>query len=175
MKWNVSDEVAETLDLAAKQVLIPDFDPRCPPVIRRAEIEKLLPHRDPFLFLDEILYMDPERGIIAARYDLARGEYILSGHFPGEPTWPGIFQVEGITQAGGLLYNRTHKLEGGPGVMTNVLAARFMERITPGADLIVIAQNMEFGPMTDVVGQTLQNGKICSVAATRFYSLSEDF
>ncbi len=59
--------------------------------------------------------------------------------------------------------------------MTNVLAARFMERITPGADLIVIAQNMEFGPMTDVVGQTLQNGKICSVAATRFYSLSEDF
>lgn len=174
MRWNPSDEVAELLDVASKHLLLPDLDPTCPPVMGRPEIERILPHRDPFLFLDEVLHFDLDNGVAAARYDLERGRFILSGHFPDAPMWPGIFQVEGINQVGGLLVNHAHKTEGGLGVLTNVLASRFMRKVTPGADLLMIARILDFGDMTEVVGQTLQNGEICSVAATRIYSLSEE-
>lgn len=173
MKWSASDEVAELLNFASKQLLLPDLDPGSAPVMRRTKIEEILPHRDPFLFLDEILYFDPERGMIAARYDLERGRFILSGHFPGNPTWPGIFQVEAVSQAGGLLYNHIHNIEGEVGLLTNIIAARFMGKITPGSDLIVVVRLLDFGQMGEFVGQTLQNGRICAVAATRCYSLSE--
>lgn len=174
MRWNPSDEVAELLDVASKQLLLPDLDPVRPAIMRRAEIERILPHRDPFLFLDEILHFDPDKGTIAARYDLEKGKFILSGHFPGAPTWPGIFQVEAVNQAGGMMYNHIHKIGGELALLTNILAARFMVRITPGADLFVIARLLDYGQMCEFVGQTLQNGKICSVAATRCYSLSEE-
>jgi 3-hydroxymyristoyl/3-hydroxydecanoyl-(acyl carrier protein) dehydratase len=174
MKWSPSEEVTELLDFASKQLLLPDLNLGSSPVMRRNEIEGILPHRDPFLFLDEILHFDPDEGMIAARYDLAKGNFILSGHFPGDPTWPGIFQVEAVSQAGGLLYNHIHKIEGEVGLLTNIIAARFMGKIAPGADLIVVARLLDFGQMGEFVGQTLQNGKICSVAATRCYSLSEE-
>jgi 3-hydroxymyristoyl/3-hydroxydecanoyl-(acyl carrier protein) dehydratase len=174
MKWNPSDEVAELLNFASKQLLLPGLDPESPPVMRRTEIEEILPHRDPFLFLDEILHFDPGEGMIAARYDLEKGKFILSGHFPGNPTWPGIFQVEAISQAGGLLYNHIHKIEGDIGLLTNIIAARFIAKITPGTDLFVVTRVLDYGQMVEFVGQTLQNGKICSVAATRCYSLSEE-
>lgn len=174
MKWDVPVEVAQVLDGALKSPLLPGLDPSCPPVLRRSEIHQALPHRDPFLFLDDILHLDEEAGIVAARYDLEKGRVFLSGHFPDAPTWPGVFQIEAIAQAGGLLYNRMHKVEGEIGLLTNVLSARFVSKITPGAELVIVVHVLDYGQMAEIVGQTLQNGKICSVAAVRFYSLSED-
>jgi 3-hydroxyacyl-[acyl-carrier-protein] dehydratase len=173
MKWNVTEEVADLLNLAQASFLVPDLDTMHLPLLNRSEIEQVLPHREPFLFLDEIIFMDEEQGVIVAKYDLERGRVFLEGHFPGAPTWPGIFQVEAITQAGGLLFNYTHKIHD-IGLLTNVLAARFMEKITPGADLYIVARVLDYGQLVEIVGQTIQNRKICSVAATRFYSLSEE-
>jgi UDP-3-O-[3-hydroxymyristoyl] N-acetylglucosamine deacetylase / 3-hydroxyacyl-[acyl-carrier-protein] dehydratase len=174
MKWDVPVEVAQVLDVALKSPLWPSLDPSCPPVLRRSEIHQALPHRDPFLFLDDILHLDEEEGIVAARYDLERGKVFLSGHFPNAPTWPGVFQIEAIAQVGGLLYNRMHKVEGEIGLLTNVLTARFVNKITPGAELYIVARVLDYGQMNETIGQTIQNGKICSVAAVRCYSLSEE-
>ena len=174
MKWDVPPEVAEVLDVALKSPLLPGLDPSGTPVLGRNEINKALPHRDPFLFLDDILYLDEEEGLVAARYDLERGRFIMSGHFPDAPTWPGVFQIEAVAQAGGLLYNRMHKVEGEIGLLTNVLTARFVSKITPGAELYIVARVLDYGQMNETVGQTIQNGKICSVAAVRCYSLSEE-
>jgi 3-hydroxyacyl-[acyl-carrier-protein] dehydratase len=173
MKWNVPEEVTDLLNLAQTSFLMPDFDTLRLPLLNRSEIEQVLPHREPFLFLDEVFCLDEEKGVIAAKYDLERGRVFMEGHFPDAPTWPGIFQVEAITQAGGLLFNHMHKIQD-IGLLTNVLAARFMERITPGAGLYIVARVLDYGQMTEIVGQTIQNGRICSVAATRFYSLSEE-
>lgn len=172
MKWQVPAPVAELLDAAAQSPLLVQRSHS--PVLQRQEIEQALPHRDPFLFLDEVVHLDPEEGWIAARYDLKRGEAIVAGHFPGHPTWPGTLQVEAIAQAGAILYNRKHQTGGEIGLLTNILAARFIRKITPGADLYITARVLDYGQMGEVVGQVLQNGEICSVAAVRFYSLSEE-
>ena len=174
MKWDVPIELVPLLDAALKSPLLPDLDFSCPPVLRRDEIHRALPHRDPFLFLDDILYLDEEQGLVAARYDLERGRVFLSGHFPDAPTWPGVFQIEAIAQVGGLVYNRTHNVQGEIGLLTNVLTARYVGKITPGADIYTVARVLDYGQMNETVGQTIQNGKICSVAAVRCYSLSED-
>jgi len=173
MSWNVTEEVAVLLDSALATPWLPGLDRSSPPILQRSDIERILPHREPFLFLDEIIHLDLDGGLIAARYDLERGMVFLSGHFPGAPTWPGIFQIEAINQAGGFVFNRRHNI-GDPGVLTNVLAARFMGRVVPGADVYVIARVLEFGQMAEVIGQTIQKNTICSVAATRIYSLSEE-
>ncbi len=175
MSWTMPEEAVEILDLAKRNLLLPEPDGSTTVLFGRKEIEQVLPHRDPFLFLDAILFMDATEGLLAARYDLERGRFILSGHFPGDPMWPGIFQVEAITQLGGFLHNYKHHDQGAVGVLTDILAARFLLPIKPGGDMYVLVRVVDYGLMKLVVGQCLQHGKICSVGAVKFYSLSEDW
>jgi len=63
------------------------------------EIKKLLPHRDPFLFVDEIVSFDDEK--ITARHVFAETEFFFKGHFPQYPVVPGVILVETMAQSGG--------------------------------------------------------------------------
>jgi 3-hydroxyacyl-[acyl-carrier-protein] dehydratase len=63
------------------------------------EIENLLPHRDPFLFVDEIIQADNEK--IIAKHVFTDKEYFFKGHFPQYPVVPGVILVETMAQSGG--------------------------------------------------------------------------
>ncbi|MDR3160165.1 MAG: beta-hydroxyacyl-ACP dehydratase, partial [Spirochaetaceae bacterium] len=64
-----------------------------------SEIESLLPHREPFLFVDEIISADKDR--ISARHVFTEGEFFFRGHFPQYPVVPGVILVETMAQSGG--------------------------------------------------------------------------
>ncbi|MDJ0761665.1 MAG: 3-hydroxyacyl-ACP dehydratase FabZ [Myxococcota bacterium] len=68
----------------------------------RADIEQILPHREPFLFVDEVIEIDEENEILATRY-LDAAEPHFNGHFPGEPIMPGVLIIEALAQTSGLL------------------------------------------------------------------------
>ena len=74
--------------------------PAGPPVLDRAGIEALLPHRGLALLLDTVLHLEADPPTIVAEYDLASASPVLAGHFPGRPVWPGLLQAEAIGQAG---------------------------------------------------------------------------
>ena len=66
------------------------------------EIQKILPHRYPFLLVDKVVSMELEREIIAYK-NVSISEPVFEGHFPGHPIYPGVMILEGMAQAGGIL------------------------------------------------------------------------
>ncbi len=66
------------------------------------EIQKILPHRFPFLLIDRVLEIR-EGEFIDAYKNVSISENVFQGHFPGHPIYPGVMIVEGMAQAGGVL------------------------------------------------------------------------
>lgn len=62
-------------------------------------VSALLPHRPPFLFLDRIVDVDPAARCLRAAYDVRQNDAIFAGHFPGDPVYPAVLQLEAMGQA----------------------------------------------------------------------------
>lgn len=67
-----------------------------------AAIEYLLPHRYPFLLVDRVVELEPEKRVLAYK-NVSCNEPFFQGHFPGKPVMPGVLVIEALAQAGGLL------------------------------------------------------------------------
>jgi 3-hydroxyacyl-[acyl-carrier-protein] dehydratase len=68
-------------------------------MLDRTQIEAIIPHRDPFLFLDRVIELVPGEYAVAEK-DLLPTEDVFRGHFPGHPVFPGVLQLEAIAQTG---------------------------------------------------------------------------
>ena len=166
------DEVPEARELfrrASKTRLASRSQGCGPTILDREAIERLLPHRDPCLLLDRVVWLDYQESLIVARYDLARGAPVFAGHFPGRPVWPGMLQLEAITQAGLLfgLHRGPAPREQTAAVVTEVLAARFLRPVGPEGDLEIAVRVLEDGLFHLLVGQCVSQDVIRSVAVLR--------
>ena len=102
--------------------------------INKDDIKKYLPHREPFLFIDEVVDIKDNQ-IIHAKKIISKDEYFLEGHFPGNPIFPGVILIEALGQASGILgftkMNKTPE-EGSIYVLAGVDKVRFRRRVRPG-------------------------------------------
>ena len=95
---------------------------------------EVLPHRPPFLFVDEILAVEPGQSA-TGRWDLTGDEWFFSGHFPGRPTLPGVLMCEAIAQVGAVAVLLDERFAGKLPLFGGLDNARFRRQVGPGDSL----------------------------------------
>ena len=100
----------------------------------REEIEAILPHRDPFLLLDEVLELEPGEHVVA-RKQVRPDEWYLAGHFPGRPVMPGVLIVEAMAQAGAVAVLAEEENRGRIALFAGIDDVRFKRVVEPGDEL----------------------------------------
>ena len=104
-------------------------------VMEQAEIQALLPHRYPFLLVDRIKELEPDRRIVGIK-NVTVNEPFFQGHFPGRPVMPGVLIIEAMAQVGGVLAFKSVGPAGKPVVyLTGIDGAKFRRPVVPGDQL----------------------------------------
>jgi 3-hydroxyacyl-[acyl-carrier-protein] dehydratase len=100
--------------------------------MNKAEIEAILPHRDPFLLLDEVLELQPGARVVARK---TVTEEDCAGHFPGNPIMPGVKMVEALAQAGAVAVLSEEENRGKLAFFAGIDGVRFKRIVRPGDEL----------------------------------------
>jgi beta-hydroxyacyl-ACP dehydratase FabZ len=94
-------------------------------------IQRILPHRYPFLFVDRILDLEPDRRVVGVK-NVTGNEPFFAGHFPGRPVMPGVLIVEALAQTAGVLMGDESGLIP---MFMGIDKTRFRRPVTPGDQL----------------------------------------
>jgi 3-hydroxyacyl-[acyl-carrier-protein] dehydratase len=103
-------------------------------LLGRAAIEEILPHRDPFLLIDEVTVLEPGARVVA-RKKVREDEWYLSGHFPGRPIMPGVLIVEAMAQTGAVAVLADEANRGKLALFAGIDDVRFKRIVEPGDEL----------------------------------------
>lgn len=151
--------------------------------IGRVDIERMLPHREPFLLVDRVTRIDLQQEALTAERTISPDDPVFRGHFPGAPVYPGALQVEAMGQASLCCH---HLLEAQrdhvavddtprPLRLLRVHHALFLAEARPGDRLTLHAQRLESDSYTVIcAAQVMREDTICAASVMEVYLIEEE-
>ena len=135
-------------------------------IMNNIEIQKVLPHRYPFLLVDKIVELDEGKSIKGIK-NVTVNEPFFQGHFPGNPIMPGVLICEALAQVGAVLLLSMVENKGKLGVFTGINNFKFRKQVVPGdtlelnAELVTYRHGMGKANVEALVdGKTAAKGEI---------------
>lgn len=132
------------------------------------QIMRVLPHREPFLFVDRITHLEKGKRAVGIK-NVTINDYFFRGHFPGRPVMPGVLIIEAMAQVGGVMMLESDENRGKLALFLAIDNAKFRKVVVPGDQLVfeVVAGKMR-SRMGTVHGEALVDGKVVAEADLMF-------
>lgn len=108
-------------------------------MLNNIDIQKILPHRYPFLLVDKVLEIEEGKRAVGIK-NVTANEPFFQGHFPGNPIVPGVLITESLAQIGAVMLLSMPENKGKLGVFTGINGFKFRRQVTPGDTLLLEAE-----------------------------------
>lgn len=133
----------------------------------KKEIKHNIPHREPFLMVDEIRVLEPRKKYIGVHH-VRPDEYYFEGHFPGSPVMPGVLVLECMSQAfGGAVMSVVANEKQIP-LFLSVEEAKFRGIVSPGDTLEMPIHILRLGRLSKIYSEAYVKNKLCAQATLTF-------
>ena len=141
----------------------------------KEKIKSILPHREPFLFIDEVVEIDGTKKVVTVK-NIKDNESFFEGHFPGRPIMPGVLIIEAMAQASVILYyickpeiGKTH-----PNYYLGKVKAEFLLPVLPGDELILETNNVKIIDEAAVIDALARVGDRIVAKANFVFSIKKN-
>src|SRR3990167_7621163 len=141
-----------------------------PIILSAKEVEKILPHRYPFLLVDRVLHLDLETNEIIGLKNVTGNEPFFQGHFPGAPIMPGVLILEALAQTGGILVHQKG-YDKKIAVLLNIVNAKFRKPVLPGDALHLHAKGIHISANGGKMAAKAMIGEQLAVEAELSFAL----
>ncbi|MGA2742071.1 MAG: 3-hydroxyacyl-ACP dehydratase FabZ [Bryobacteraceae bacterium] len=127
----------------------------------RGEVEAIIPHRDPFLWIDRVEELEPGLRCVACKF-VGLQHPAFAGHFPARPILPGVFLIEAMAQTAGVMLGSAIRQESqSVPLLAAVNRFKFLKPVTPGQELRIETRKLtDAGAMAYIEGTVTVEGEI---------------
>lgn len=109
-------------------------------LLNKEQIKEIIPHREPFLLIDEVIGLDPGKKCTARTY-IKPEDFWFQGHFPGNPVTPGVLMIEMLAQTGAVCAGALPENKGKTALFAKIDKAKFKRMVLPG-DILTLEVEM---------------------------------
>jgi len=138
------------------------------PALDIHRVQRILPHRYPFLMIDRIIEIEGSRRVVGLK-NVTINEAFFQGHYPGDPIMPGVLVIEAMAQIGGVLLSQELEHKGKVAVLLSLDRVKFRRAVRPGDQLILEAEAVRVRSSTGhVKGRARVAGELVAEAEIKF-------